>query len=506
SELSNEELNAKIDKWISDYRLEQKKKEEEEKVRQAMLARNSSINNFNQLNNRNTNNFYFSNPATVQSGKLEFQRKWGDRPLEDNWRLTSKDELGADDDLLAEDIDNDSILSDDKKPKDQGYTPDMREYYTKDIPFSQGAKDTANAEIADALLEAGYIYFQGINNIDKAIETFIDLHSRYPSHINVLPSSYHLYKLYSEKGDYPASTFYKNKILSEYPESEYAMMIKNPDYLTEVKSNNSLAERVYTRAYQSYANKEYNAAIINAQLGIDSVKIGPYIPRLKFISALSKGKLFGVDSLADNLNMIIFNHPNSEITPVIERQLVYLAENYNVKDFDIKYDPSKDKEKEQTVKVNLDDIIPTDSVEMAKAVNRDDILDAESLIYRNKDMEHYYLIFFDDSKIDVSQLQETIERFNSENYSEDNLQMTSQLFTLSDQMINVRKFKNKEEAMNYFDKLSEFPDFANLSPSYYRHCVISVQNYSTFYNKRNIEAYMKYFRLMYLKERENKQS
>ncbi|MDY6380933.1 MAG: hypothetical protein SPK94_01605, partial [Bacteroidales bacterium] len=378
-------------------------------------------------------------------------------------------------------------------------TPDKREYYTKDIPFTQGAKDTANMIIADALLEAGYIFFQGINNIPKAIETFIELHTRYPNHINVLPSSYHLYCLYDKKGDYPNSNFYKNKILTQYPESEYAMMIKNPDYLNEIKNNNTLAERLYKTTYESYANNEFRATIEKSNTAIDSIKVGPYIPRLKFLSALAKGKLYGVDSLADNLNMIIFNHPNSEVTPIIERQLQYLSENYDIREFDIKYDSTRNAKTEERDSLTIADIVPTDTT---NSVNRDDILDAESLVYRNKDMQHYYLLFFDDSKIDITYLNKIVNDFNAENYAEEKLQSTSQLFTLSDQLIMVRKFKDKQQALEYYDNIQNNEEFKKLSPSYYRHCVISLQNYSTLYNRRNIEAYMKYFRLMYLKDRE----
>lgn len=496
SELSNEELNSKIDKWIADYKAEQKRKEEEAKIQQAILARNASMNNFNQLN-RNTSNFYFANPTTVQSGKLEFQRKWGERPLEDNWRLSSKREIGFEDESLAE---NDTIDSTANKTEvSPSLTPDKREYYTKDIPFTQGAKDTANMIIADALLEAGYIFFQGINNIPKAIETFIELHTRYPNHINVLPSSYHLYCLYDKKGDYPNSNFYKNKILTQYPESEYAMMIKNPDYLNEIKNNNTLAERLYKTTYESYANNEFRATIEKTNIAIDSIKVGPYIPRLKFLSALAKGKLYGVDSLADNLNMIIFNHPNSEVTPIIERQLQYLSENYDIREFDIKYDSTRNAKTEERDSLAIADIVPTDTT---NSVNRDDILDAESLVYRNKDMQHYYLLFFDDSKIDITYLNKIVNDFNAENYAEEKLQSTSQLFTLSDQLIMVRKFKDKQQALEYYDNIQNNEEFKKLSPSYYRHCVISLQNYSTLYNRRNIEAYMKYFRLMYLKDRE----
>lgn len=512
SELSQQELDAKINKWIDDYKLEQKKKAEQERVRRAMEARANSINNYNQMNNRNGDNFYFNNPNTVENGKLEFKRKWGDRELADLWRLADQQEIGSQDEENNEEgAEGDSTLTDSEgkehnKIQDPGYTPDMKQYYTKDIPYTQGAKDTANEEIANALLEAGYIFFQGINNIPKAIESFLELHRRYPEHRNVLPSSYHLYRLYDETGNYPSSNFYKNKILNEYPQSEYAAMIKNPDYLKEMVKSNSMAEEQYAKTYKFYNNNEYLATIEQGQKAIDTIKVGDYIPRIRFLMALSKGRLYGADSLADALNLIIFNYPNSEVTPIIERQLHYLSENYNIKDFDIKYDPSK--RVQSLVENGLQEKDSTqvqDSLEVKPQVDKQDILDAESLVYRSKDMQHYYLIFFDDSKIDVSYMQQIIERFDKTNYPNKNLQSTSQLFTLSDQMINVRKFDNRDEAMEYYEKLENDPEFGKLSKTYYRHCIISIQNYSTLYNRRNIDAYMKFFRLMYLKDKENQQ-
>ena len=35
--------------------------------------------------------FYFYNPSTVSQGKAQFQRKWGRRTLEDNWRRRKKE-------------------------------------------------------------------------------------------------------------------------------------------------------------------------------------------------------------------------------------------------------------------------------------------------------------------------------------------------------------------------------------------------------------------------------
>lgn len=504
SELSQQELNKKIDKWITDYKIEQKRKQEQEKLEQAIAARNAQINNFNQ-NNRNQSTFYFYNPTTVQSGKIEFERRWGKRALDDNWRLTQKEEIGFEQDSAL--VEQNDSLQTKTQEQDKSLTPDKREYYTKDIPYTQAAKDTANSQIANALLDAGYIFWQGINNLNKAVETFLDLHRRYPQHANILPSSYHLYRVYEQLGDYPNSNYYKNKILKDYPNSEYAAMVQNPDFWQQPEQADKKQDSLYASVYQYYINKEFNAAINQVEKAIQTIKVGPYITRILYIEALCKGKLYGADSLADNLNMIIFNYPNSDIAPVIEKQLQYLASNYDVKQY-IKYDKQKEEEflasqNKQSAADSIVNAIAEDNE--AETVNKDDILDPESMMFKYKDGVHYYILLADDSKFDVNYLQQIIEEFNNKSFGNLNLKTRANLFTTTYQIVNVMKFPNMQTAYLYFDSIQNDSTFKNLNPLYYKHFIISLQNYATFYNRRNIDAYLKFFRIMYLNNRDNKE-
>ena len=40
--------------------------------------------------NSGGSNFYFYSSTTVAFGKQEFKKRWGNRKLEDNWRLSDK--------------------------------------------------------------------------------------------------------------------------------------------------------------------------------------------------------------------------------------------------------------------------------------------------------------------------------------------------------------------------------------------------------------------------------
>ncbi len=497
SVMSQADLNAKIDSCIAEYRRIQKEKEEAAKKAQALAASMAGMTNYSQFNNRNS--WYFYNSSTVQVGQLEFRRIWGERKLEDNWRISHK-ESEFDFDQMAEMFDEEGNPIDSTTAKGgskaKNNDPASREYYTKDIPFSQGAKDTAHAEIAEALLAAGYIYYQGLNNYGKAIETFLELHRRYPTHKNVLPSSYHLYRLYDKIGQYPNSNFYKNKILNEYPDSEFAMMINNPDYWDELAKSNENAERLYADVYNTYLRHRYEETITKSQNVIDSLKIGPYIPKLLYVQALAKGRIYGIDTLAMDLNLILHNYTESEIAPMIESQLKHLASAYPDGKIDLTYTPKtkeeisdSKKENDETKKENTKD----------EKINKDDILDAETLVFRYRDMKHYYVLLFDEDKIDALELERRVNSYNDSLFADNKLNTMAMLFTMTKQMLSVRQFENKEQAMNYYNSMqSDSSPLSTYDRNSFVHFVISTQNYPTFYNRQNIEAYLKFFKLMYL--------
>ena len=491
--LSEEELDRRINSYIEEYKRKKKEKEEEEQKAKALAASMATMNRYDQFNS-NQSNWYFYNNATVQIGQLEFKRIWGDRELADNWRLSHKeDEFDFENtDSLAEEGKDPSDTTAGKSGKSKPSSPETKEYYTKDIPFTDEAKNAANEEIADALLSAGYIYYQGLSNMGKAIETFLELHRRFPAHQNILPSSYHLYKIYDVLGQYPNSNFYKNKILTEYPESDFAMMISNPEYWEEVNRSGSLGERLYSNVYSLYQKDLYSQTLAEGAKARDSLKIGPYIPKLLYVEALAKGRLYGIDSLAMDLTLLLHNHTESEIAPIVEAQLQHLAAAYPDGKIDLTYKPSKNKAETQGDKEALQDKANKE----VENKDKDNIADAEMLMFKFKDMQHYYVLLFDDDKMDAIEIENKVKAFNDTNFADLNLKTTSTLFTITKQMIGVRKFSNRNLAMDYYQSIDTM--LQAYDKDHYTHFVISIQNYPTFYKKKNIETYEKFFNLMYL--------
>ena len=98
----------------------------------------------------------------MSAGKNEFKRKWGERELADDWRRSNKTVLSSFDDEVAEgdSLMNDSVMTDSlandstmlnpdgtelseeekerlEKLKEYEADPHRREYYIKDIPYTE---------------------------------------------------------------------------------------------------------------------------------------------------------------------------------------------------------------------------------------------------------------------------------------------------------------------------------------------------------------------------------
>lgn len=217
--MSENERNAAIDRVIE--ALKQREKAEA-KARADSLAearkQEGGAENTNSTTSKNNRpqqgqqnkSWYFYDPMTVNQGKLDFQKQWGRRKNEDNWRRSNRTVLAdiADDtyDYAAEDsiaAAADSAATAAADQPDQPGTPEAaddphrREYYLKDIPFTPEAIAASDAIIADGLYNAGIIEKDRLEDFPLAARTLERLVAQYPGFDRMADVFYQLFLLYS---------------------------------------------------------------------------------------------------------------------------------------------------------------------------------------------------------------------------------------------------------------------------------------------------------------------
>ncbi len=255
--------------------------------------------------------WYFYNPMLISRGKQLFRQRWGDRKLEDNWRLKNKNPVNTGG--------FDTTSNPQNKPSPDKLT--SREYYLKQIPFSDSAKAALKQKNVEALFNVGLIYENQINDYQKAAYIFETLLKKYPQNKYQLDCYYHLYILYKKLGNYEKSNFYKNKIISEYPNTLYAKILKDPQFLLNMKKNELKAERLLLHTINEYENLNYQNVIDSANLAISKYNASTIIPNMLYLKAKAYGSLGNTDSLTNILQQIIDNYPNSSITPQAKKLL-----------------------------------------------------------------------------------------------------------------------------------------------------------------------------------------
>ena len=144
--------------------------------------------------------------------RSDFVRLWGKRKNEDNWRRSNHTVVKMDDhegfDYAADDSlqsVNDSLRN---AETDELQTeaadslqddPHQREYYLKQIPFTDEARAASDAIIMDGLYNAGVIEKDDLEDFPLAASTLERLTTHYQTYEHMADAWYQLFLLRSEE-------------------------------------------------------------------------------------------------------------------------------------------------------------------------------------------------------------------------------------------------------------------------------------------------------------------
>ena len=133
--------------------------------------------------------WYFYNPQLIKQGQQEWRRRWGNRPLEDNWRRQNKqvmigDELGS---APSEGMDS-TMLGADSIPARQTFETDIHkpEYYLQQIPRTPQQMEVSDSLLRQAMVDLYYIYRDKLEDEELTQETLRLLDERFPLHPSVV--------------------------------------------------------------------------------------------------------------------------------------------------------------------------------------------------------------------------------------------------------------------------------------------------------------------------------
>lgn len=325
------EIIKKIIEEVIRQEEEMRKEEERQKLlaeREENMGEFSSMNNESQTTptiNTGDKSWYFYNVQLVTQGKNEFAKRWGRRKLEDNWRRANKtiinmdDEMGYDyseeaTDSLGNPIEmNDSIMQDtttidNKNP----------EYYLRQLPVTEEQIAESNNIIKDGLFNMGIIYKNKLEDYPHALQAFERLYTQYPEYENMDEVYYNLYLMCMIWKKPDKAEEYKQMLINSFPDSKYALVLNDPDYLFNIKYGKQIEDSLYAATYNAFKDGDFKMVKENYDISTNKYAMGVNRPKFIFLYAMSQLNDGDQKGFLTTLKDLVTKYPENEITEIAE--------------------------------------------------------------------------------------------------------------------------------------------------------------------------------------------
>jgi tetratricopeptide (TPR) repeat protein len=476
AKMSEPERNALIDKWIK----EETEKENREKLAQQNQMADRSFNRYNQsqfsssIQQTQGSEWYFYNPTTVAYGKVEFQRLWGKRKLEDNWRRFDKRSFGDEDQAQAKDTllnENGKKLVTDKK---------TREYYTQNLPVNDSLMQVSHGKIRNALFNAGRIFKTEFNDIQRSINSFEDLNNRYPDNLYLLSSWFELWDLYKKLPNQEKADVYKNLVVSKYPDSKYAKYLLNPNYFIELEARNDSVNRLYQKAFAEYKAGNYAAS---GKLTDQIMNMKPdslLVPKVKFIKTIANGTATDRNTFGKLLTDYIASNPKAEPKPLAE-QILKLIQDSALVDYQKLIASGYISDK-----INNKELLPE---------NQKSADEFGGKFSYDEELLHYFVIAYPkNASIDLNRLKFDLANYNIDHYTKYDFDIETQNLNNTTALLIVRSLKDKEQGLIYFRSIIKRREvFNTLKNIKYNNFIASSTNFREIAADKDYSEYLKFF-------------
>jgi len=494
--------------------IKKKRDEENERIRlqqQEELDRIAAKNDVRADQQRNQTargqggNWYFYNENSKAIGYTEFQAKFGKRSLQDGWRRKDKSQIEFSED-------GEVLAVDDTKAGSANAIPTMDDLLAG-LPLTDEAVAASNDTIAHALFEIGRIYKDKLGDEENAIENFEDLNVRFEGNPYEQMAYYHLYRLFlakEESGAYfpsdPRSTsaYYKELITGEFPNSEYARIISDPDYATSADQDKLDEIEGYEATYRLYRQRNYNDVMVACLDVMNNDPKNRLVAKYQLLRAMSIGNKKDRTNFIKALREIVQKFPGTEEEAEAKRLLGLL---------DVASLPTeaemKAKEKADKAKNGKKEELTSADKEKGKnekaGSKKDPVLGkgnssapkGEFVFKSNTD--HYFAVVVPNQGNSITALKAKVSDFNLAYFKTEAFKTTNSFINAESQVLLVRTMGNKDEAMAYYTAFTANQDqLTGLNDQGFSTFVMSSKNFAEMFKKKDVSGYVTFFEENYL--------
>lgn len=348
SKLSPEE-QKKVAQRLVDELKEKERKAAEEAKRQEYLSQQEAKGTQLQSNTKtftlnNDKSWYFYNTATKNAGKTEFQKRWGSRKLEDNWRRSNKTSFSMSEfestnyeddkdkkemtDSLGNPLSEEQVAEAKKAEEEKAHEQDPHypEYYLVQIPKTEEEIQNSNNIVQEGLFNMGIILKDKLEDVTAAEKAFNELLTRYPDNIYRLDVYYNMYLMFIRVGQNSKAETCRQKILSDFKDSKYGLALADPNYIENLRNMEKVQEDMYAKTYDDYLHNRNEAVHEAYHEMMKRFPLSKIMPKFMFLHAMSFIPEKKYNDFQTTLKEMLVRYPETDMTPMASSILKDMAQ------------------------------------------------------------------------------------------------------------------------------------------------------------------------------------
>lgn len=483
------------------------RKLEQAKADSAFRAENAGVNNA--LQNSNTDmsqnsggsytNWYFSNPVLMQQGVNDFKRKWGNRPLADNWRRSAAggaitNSGNNNNNNAPTDDDGNAVFDENGLPTEES----LLAY----IPATEEKKDQLQTGTRRAYVDLATAYIKDLEDYPPAIRTLDTLDTRYPDHEHKAEVLYLRYLTALRQNRLPDAQKYSAALLQSYNDTKWADLVRPTESSTPL--GDVTVAQFYDEVYDLVMQRQYTTSLQKVKEGQRRFPDPKYAHRFTILEGASLVGAGNFDKADTLLNNFIADNPADTLRRWADALLAYIKTNRPPPAPAVQPQPPKSAADSAAAGIVPGDVPPKPNQPQALPTNAPappppSTASSIPASYTYKPKEEHFAVFaFRTVEARTMGMKAAINDFNTFKFNSQGLVSNLEMLRDQEGMIVTRKFKTAAEARIYLNELrSNGQVFREYKQGEYDLFIISAENYAKLLHDRDMKSYLNFYRSKY---------
>lgn len=480
SQLSEKEQKAVVKKYLKYL-----EKQKEDSASNALaIASSGSLGSATTSTSSTSSSWYFGSTVAVQQGYNEFKRKWGNRPLADNWRRASSSSFGSSLNSASNDT-SDVELDETNELTEEGLMAA--------IPKSDAQKSQVRKKIIRSYLNLSTAYVKDLEEFNEGLATLDSLNVHFPNHEYPDEELSILYTAALRQGKLEDAEKLRLDLLTKYPTSTFAKELNNSESTdtTQHLNNTENVANYYETTYQLNNDREYNEVIKRVIIAKRIYGDITYSRKFRILEAQSYAAI-GKYKKADTLiTEYLKEYPSDSLRPWID------AISKNINDQKIADTIIKD----STNTTNLKSALKTGDTTSLNIKSDTTIQIKNKLeavyIYNPKEA-HYCIFIFGKPDAKTAGFRSGLSDFSTIKFSGITLTTEIEMLNADQTMVLTKSFGTAGQAKIFMNSAkNEKLLFREFEANSFQYLIISEQNFKKLKADKKLEQYLNFYKKNY---------